>query len=415
MKQKLIAIFLFIFSCHIYSQNYALINGEVHTVTKGILQEGTVLISNGIIEEAGNNIPIPEGYETINCTGLKIYPGLIDAGTSLGLKEIGSLPETIDFMETGDFNPDVKAITAVNPNSELIPVTRVNGITTVLAEPSGGLFSGQSALINLYGYTHAEITVKERAGIHLRFPVKGRPSSFEKEKLDEREKQFKKRMKALNDVWEIAENYFRNYRSGTLTKKDFRFEPFIDLFEKKIPLIISVNNDFDILRAIDWVKEKDIEVIFSGVLEGWRVAGEISKAGIPCLAGNILTLPQRAEDKFDAPYTNLEVLRKAGVKTAFRSGGTENVRNLPYELATAISYGMPSEEALKAVTIIPAEIFKVDDKIGSIEKGKTANIIVSNGDIFEVKSNPVHIFIKGKKIPLTSRHTELYEQFKNRE
>lgn len=412
---KKIIFISILFSALIFPQKYALINGDVYTVTNGVMNGATVLINGERIEAVGTNVNITDDYESIDCSGMRIYPGLIDAGSRLGLQEIGSLQETRDYSEVGEFNPEVKAIAAVNPNSELIPVTRVNGITTVLAEPSSGLFPGQSAIINLSGYTPDQISVKNAAGLHLNFPSKGRASSFEKEKIEEREKKFKEKMDELNSIWEMAENYYRNSKSEKENfKRDFRFDPFVDLFEKKIHLIITVNNDLDILRALDWIKEKDIKIIFSGVSEGWRVADEIAKAKIPCLAGPVLTLPSRAEIKYDAPYTNIEILRKAGVKIAFRSGETENVRNLPYELATAISYGMPEEEALKAVTIYPSQIFEIEKDYGSIEPGKIANLVVIKGNIFEVRNSPAYIFIKGEQIPLVSRHTKLYEEFKNR-
>lgn len=414
MKNILILI-LFIFSVSTFAQNYALTNGTIYTITNGIIENGTVLISNGKIEFVGTSIQIPENYLIINCEGLRIYPGLFDSGTSLGLVEIGSLPETRDNNEVGEFNPNMEAITAINPNSELIPVTRVNGITTVLAEPSGNLFNGQSCVINLFGYTPEAMSLIKNSGMHLNFPSRGRASSFDKTNLREREKRYDEAMKKLNSLWEMAENYVRNFKENKSNfKSDIRFDPFIDLFNKKYPLIINVNRDVDILRAIDWVKEKNINIIFSGVNEGWRVAEEIAKAGIPCLVGPVLSVPTRQEDRYDAPYTNAEKLRSAGVKFAFRTGESSNVRNLPYNAASAVAYGMPYEEALKGVTIYPAQIFGVENLIGSIENGKIANIVVTDNDILEVSTEIKYLFINGFNVSLENRHTKLYEEFKKR-
>lgn len=414
MKNILILI-LFLFSGFTFAQKYALTNGTIYTITNGIIENGTVLISEGKIEFAGTSTNIPDDYLIINCDGLRIYPGLFDSGTSLGLVEIGSLPETRDNSEVGEFNANMEAITAINPNSELIPVTRVNGITTVLAEPSGNLFNGQSCVINLFGYTPEAMSLIKNSGLHLNFPSRGRVSSFDKTSLREREKRYDEAMNKLNSLWEMAENYVRNFNEGKSNfKKDNRFEPFINLFDKKLPLIINVNRDVDILRAIDWVKEKNINVIFSGVNEGWRVADEIAKAGIPCLVGPVLSVPTRQEDRYDAPYLNAEKLRKAGVKFAFRTGESSNVRNLPYNAASAVAYGMPYEEALKGVTTYPAQIFGIDNLIGSIENGKIANIVVTDNDILEVATEIKYLFINGYNVPLENRHSKLYEEFKKR-
>lgn len=410
---KIFLIIAFAFTS-LYGQKYALVNGDVYTVTNGILKETSVLINGNRIESVGTNINVTDDYEILDCSGMRIYPGLFDSGSKLGLQEIGSLPETRDFAEVGEFNPEVKALTAVNPNSELIAIARVNGITTVHAVPTGGLFSGQSAIINLDGFTTEEIKVISPAGLHLNFPEKGMPSIFSKEKLEEAEKKYNEEIKKLNSIWKLAENYYRNSKDDSLFQIDLRFEPFISVFKKSLPLIITVNNDYDILKAIEWVKEKEIKVIFSGVAEGWRVADKIADSKIPCLAGPILTLPSRGESKYDVTFNNLNVLNKAGVKCAFRTNETENVRNVPYELAAAISFGMSENEALKMITINPAEIFGIEKDYGSIEAGKIANLIVIKGNIFDVKNNPSHVFIKGKNIPLVSRHTILYEQFKNR-
>ena len=416
-------IFIFFLSSFVslLAQNYALVNGEVYTVTNGIIKQGTVLISDGKIIDVGKNISIPDDYEKIDCTNLKIYPGLIDAGSAIGLVEIGSLPETIDNLELGDFNPNVQTLTAINPNSVLIPVNRAGGVTTVLSEPQGSLFTGQSSLINLFGFTPEQMAVKKIAGLHLVFPSKGRVSSFDKSALKEREKRFTRQMENLDELWVMAENYNRNYQKAKLNnelhlfKKNFRFDPFISLFEKEVPLVITVNRDTDILRAIDWTKNKNINVIFSGVTEGWRVAKQIADAKIPCLVGPILSLPTRPEDRYDRPYTNPKFLYEAGVTIAFRTGESSNVRNLPFHTAKSIAYGLPEDVGLKALTIFPAQIFGVDNLIGSIEKGKIANIVVTDNNILEINSQTKYLFINGKNVSLENRQQELYEKFRKRD
>ncbi len=421
MKNVVIPIILFVLSLARLSsaQSFALKDGEINTITNGVFI-GNIVIENGKISAVGKDILIPDSLETIDCKGLRIYPGLIDAGSFLGLIEIGSLPETRDNAEVGEFNPDLLAFTAINPNSVLIPVARVNGVTSVISEPSSGLFPGQSTLINLFGYTPDEMAILKSAGMHLNFPSKGRTSSFDKSKLEEREKKYKEEMKKLNELWIMAENYYKNYKKAFEENKldsfpiNLQFQAFVPLFDEQLPLIIHVNSQYDILQAIEWLSNKKIKKIFSGVSEGWRVADDIAKSGIPCLVGPVLALPTRAEDRFDVPYKNVERLRKAGVKVAFRSGESSNVRNLPYEAATAVAYGMPEDEALKALTINPAEIFGVSDKYGSIENGKVANLVVTNGNILQVRTKILHLFINGHKVSLKNRQSELYDEFKKR-
>ena len=181
-------------------------------------------------------------------------------------------------------------------------------------------------------------------------------------------------------------------------------------------LIISVNGAKDILTALEWVEKRKIQKpILSGVGEGWRVADKIAEAGIPCLVGPVLSTPTRESDRFDKPYSNAGLLQKAGVRVAIRTGESENVRNLPFHAGFAAAYGMGREEALRAVTIAPAEIFGISDQVGSLEVGKKANVIVTDGDPFETQTKINHVFIDGYKIPMKSRHIDLFEEFLQRE
>lgn len=397
---------------------FALTNASIETVTNGLVK-GTLIISDGKIADIGGNLPIPAGATEIDCNGLTIYPGLIDGGTRLGLAEVSSVSLTEDFNELGDATPQMQALTAVNPNSVAIPVTRVNGVTTVISKPSGGVMPGTASLIHLLGYTPQQMYGGFKAVI-VNYPSSGRRGRFDRRSDEEIKKAEEKALKKLNDVFEEAYLYHR-IDSAAAGNADMMpdYNPalaaLLPVVRKEIPIMLEVNAAKDIQSALRWVEEKDLNVIFTGVAEGWRVADEIAAANIPVITGPILSLPTRQSDRYDRAYTNAATMHKAGVKVALRTNDAENVRNLPFNAGFAAAYGMGKEAALKAVTIVPAEIFGLDDQIGSLEKGKVANLFVTDGDAFETKTQVKYLFINGYQVPLDSRHIRLYNEFLERE
>jgi imidazolonepropionase-like amidohydrolase len=394
------------------SGKFLLKNATVVTVTKGTLNNTSVLVENGKISQIGSSIS-PSDAEAIDCTGMFIYPGMIDGGTRLGLVEVSSVPETVDYAEIGNVTPNMQALTTVNPNSEAIGVTRVSGVTTVLTVPSGGLFPGTAALINLNGYTPDQMYGGFKA-VAMTFPSSGRRGRFDRRSEEDVKKDAEKAMKEANDIWENAKTYLELKKSGAQLSYYPEMEQLSKVISGELPLLIEVNAASDIQNAIKWVQGKNIKVIFTGVSEGWRVADEIAKAGIPVVTGPVQELPTRQSDRYDAAYSNAGKMSKAGVKVALRTDEEENVRNLPFHAAFAASYGLGKEEALKAVTINPAEIFGVADQYGSVEVGKRANLIVSTGDPFETRSQILYVFIDGYRIPMSNRHIRLYQEFLER-
>jgi imidazolonepropionase-like amidohydrolase len=396
-----------------YAGTFALTNANLYTVTNGVMENATLLIKDGMIAEMGKNVSIPSDAEVINCQGKWIYPGMFDAGTRLGLVEVNSVPETQDNQEIGNVKPHVKALTAVNPNATAIPVTRVSGVTTVLTAPSGGLIPGQAALINLVGYTPNQMHAGF-SGIMMNFPSMARRGFRDNRSEADIKKDAERTIKDINDMFDRAALYRVNEEAGTA-----RFYPEMEALagvEKgEIALIIEVNGAQDILAAIEWVKSRKIpNAILSGVSEGWRVADEIAASNIPVLVGPVITTPSRQSDRYERAYANPGILSKAGVKLAIRTGDTENVRNLPFNAGFAVAYGMDKEEAIKAITLYPAEIFGVADRMGSLEKGKSATLFVTDGDPFEHKTQISHVFIDGYNVPMISRHTRLYNEFLER-
>ena len=400
---------------------FALTNARLVTVTGGTIDGGTLVIRNDKIVALGADVDVPAEAEVIDLAGMSVYPGMIDAGTQLGLAEVGSLPETRDFNEIGDLVPQMKALTAVNPNSVVIPITRTSGVTTVITEPSGGLLPGQAALINLHGYTPEQMYGGVEL-VKLQFPTTGRRGWWDRRSDEEIEKAAEKALKKLNETFDQATLYARIDSAYRANPEAGRRPEYVPAMEALLPavrgeqrMMITVNAAKDIQKAIEWVTERGYDnVVFSGVSEGWRVADEIAEAGIPCFVGPVLSVPTRASDRYDRAYANAGLLHQAGVPIAIRTGETENVRNLPFNAGFAAAYGLGADAALRAITINPAQILGVAGEIGSLEVGKKANLFVANGDPFEPATDVLHVFIDGYLLPMTNRQIRLYEEFLDR-
>jgi len=403
---------------------FAITNAKIYTITGAVIEKGTVLIENGTITEVVDGMAkIPAGYKTIDATGKSVYPGFIDSGTLLGLKEVEAVPVTNDQMELGTFTPHVRAFTAINPASVNIPVTRVNGVTTVIAHPVGGTIAGKATLINLYGYLPDSMAVVADAAMMMYWPRSGKRGWWDRRDEKKVKEEYEKTMKELNDYWENARFYnsmMNEYEASSKGKskpdKNIEWDAMRAVFNGKLKVVIEVDKEKDILEALKWIaKQKDASFVLSSVQEGWRVADKIAEAKVPCLVGPVLRTIARSYESYATSYENAGKLHKAGVMVAIRTGETENVRNLNFNAGYAATYGLGTEEALKAVTINPAKIFGADDKIGSIEKGKMANLMITNGDPFEPKTTIEAVFINGFKIPMISRHTQLYEEYIDRD
>lgn len=411
---------------HLEAQNpkakygtFALTNATVETVTRGTITNATVLISNGKITALGSSVTIPQGAEVIDCKGQFIYPGMIDGGTNLGLSEIGSDSRTQDFNEVGDVVPQMKALTAVNPNAVAIPITRVSGVTTALASPQGDLFPGTAALINLHGYTPEQMFAGFE-GVVLNFPNTGRRGFWDRRTDEEVKKATETALKKLNEVWERAVQYHKvdSATNGKNAGYYPEMQALLPVVRGQRVLLIEANSAKDIEAALKWIKDKKIpKPVLTGVAEGWRVADKIAKAKIPVITGGVLEIPSREYDRYDQAYANPGLLKKAGIKVAIRSQETsnQNYRNLPYHAGFAVAYGMDKMEALRAITIVPAEIFGVADKLGSIEVGKSGTLFVCDGDPFETKTQIKQVFIDGWQMPMSSRQTLLYDEFLKRD
>ncbi len=396
---------------------FALTNATIETVTKGIVT-GTVLIQDGKITGVGT-VQVPAGASTIDCTGLTIFPGMIDGGTALGTTEIGAVSLTNDNRAIGDFTPHAQALTAVNPSSVLIPVTRVNGVTTVITQPSGGRFPGTSALINLHGYTPQQMYAGFK-GMRLSFPSSGKRGRWDRRSKEDIKKEEEKATKKLDKLWDkcvLHHQIDSAYHAGGGMAPEYNpdLDAMLPVIRGEMPLMIEVNKSNDIATCISWLKKKPgIKAILTGVSEGWRVADKIKEAGLSVVTGPVQAIPGRDSDAYDSAYSNAGKMAAAGIKVALRTNDSENVRNLPFHAGFAVAYGMDKAEAIKAVTINPAEMFGVGDMLGSIEVGKMANLVVTDGDLFETATKIKYLFISGWNVPLESRHTLLHDEFLKR-
>jgi imidazolonepropionase-like amidohydrolase len=275
--------------------------------------------------------------------------------------------------------------------------------------------SGTAALINLHGYTPDQMFAGFE-GVVLNFPNTGRKGFMDRRTPEEIRKGVDKAMEKLNDTWDMAVQYHKVDSATGNAGYYPEMQALLPVVRGERTLMIEANTSKDILAAIKWVGDRKVKkVILTGVAEGWRVAGDIANAKLPVITGPVMAQPTRAYDRYDKAYANAGIMRKAGVTVAIRTMQTENVRNLPYNAGFAAAYGLGQEEALRAVTIVPAALFGVSDKLGSIEVGKQATLFVSDGDPFETRTNILQVFIGGWQMPMVSRQTLLYDEFLKRD
>jgi imidazolonepropionase-like amidohydrolase len=398
---------------------FAIRNATIVPVTSAPIANGTIVFDKGVITAIGVNAAIPAGATVIDGTGLSVYPGLIDSGSNVGLIETDSVSGTVDTTELGDFNPNAQAAVAINPHSELIPVTRVNGVTHVVSTPEGGIISGQSALIQLAGWTPQAMVVKSPAAMHIRFPqLRGAPLvdvPQDEEAEKERRKSYTQQVDRLRDVFRDARAYAK--ATGAHTRRfdrDLILEALVPVVEGRVPVVMHANYARDIKAALLFADEFSLKVILSGAQDVARVIPELKSRNIPVILGPILALPQREDDPYDLLFSNAKTLFDNGIRFSIQTSDAHNTRNLPYHAASCAAFGLPKEEALKAVTIYPAQIFGVADRLGSLEVGKQANVIITDGDPLELRTNVKRVFIAGEEISMDSRHTLLYRKFSAR-
>jgi imidazolonepropionase-like amidohydrolase len=422
-----LAIFLTVVSLRAAGPDTILLRGAtVHPVSGPDIADGSVLVRDGKIAEVGAHIAVPKGARVIELKGLHIYPGMIDSATEIGLTEIEAVREMSDISDIGLFKPQLRAATAVNPASEHIPVTRANGITSVITNPGGGIVAGQSVLMHLNGWTMEDMVVRAPAAMRLEFPNIRTPNRFggaeapagRTSAFADAKKRYEQQLQELNDFMESARRYRQAKAAGGPDfETDLKLEAMIPVLDGKVPMLIRAEKEKTIKEAIAFADKQKVHMILEQGAEAWKIAPELKAHNIPVVLPPTLRLPDQEDDPYDKPFSIPGELSKAGVKFAFASfgpGSEDNPRNLPYEAAAAVGFGLPYEEALKAVTLYAAQIWGVGDELGSIEKGKWADLIVTDGDPLETRTQIKQMFIKGAPVDLENKHHRLYEKYLTR-
>lgn len=403
-------------------------NAHIVTVSGAEIDNGSIVIRDGKIEAVGATVNVPSGSQQIEGRGLSVYPGMIDAGTSMGLVEVPQgASGTVDTSEVGDFNPNSKAIIAINPHSAHIAVTRVEGITNVLSAPTGGLISGQAAFVNLLGTSPREMAVVPSAALVINYPRIGgggggfggfqqQPANLS-DTLAANQRQLDQIKKILRDAeaYGRAQDAYAKDSSLPRPNHDLVLEALVPYVRGEQPVIFRADREAEIRGAIKFADEMKLKPIILGGDDAWRVTSLLKEKNVPVILTGVLQLPNREDDFYDTLYENPAKLQQAGVRFCISTGeaGAE-VRNLPMNAGMAAAYGLSKSEALKAVTLYPAQILNVGERLGSIDVGKMANLVVTDGDILEPRTHIRYLFIDGRQVPLTSRHTELNDAFKNR-
>ena len=407
---------------------FAIRNARIVTVSGPDIENGTVVIRDGKIEAVGANVSVPSGAQTIDGRGLSVYPGMIDAGTNMGLVEVPQGANgTVDTSEVGDLNPNARAIIAVNPHSAHIAVTRVEGITNTLTAPSGGLISGQAALINLLGTAPKEMAVVPQLALMINYPritaagegfggQRQQPANLS-EALAANERQVEQIRKLLRDAEAYGRAQDAYAKDHSLPHPDHNvvLESLVPYVRGEQPVIFRAEREAEIRGAVKFAEEMKLKPIILGGHDAWKVASLLKQKNVPVILTGVLTLPVREDDDYDTLYANPAKLQEAGVRFCISTGdaGAE-VRNLAQYAGMASAFGLSKADALKAVTLYPAQILNVADRLGSIEVGKMANLVITDGDLLEIRTHIRYLLIDGRPVVLTSRHTELNDSFKNR-
>jgi imidazolonepropionase-like amidohydrolase len=415
---------------------------DVYPVTSKPMQGVSVLVQDGKIAEISARIVAPKGMKVIEGKGLRVYPGMIDSSTSLGLQEVESVRETVDTGEQGDFMPQLRALVAVNPESEHFGAVRVNGITSAITMPGGGgrggrgqSIAGQAALIHTSGWTWEDMEISRSAAMQLTFPSMGGRGGrggggFTPDMVAEilggdaaaagaggpARRQDEDAIAKINQFFDDARRY-KNEKAARQPQfvPDLKMEAMIPVLDGKVPLAVSAATSDSIHDAIQFADKQHVKIVIMGPREVGKVGPELKAHNIPVILGRTLALPEHEDDSYDQAMALPNEFYKAGIKFALGTFTNEFVRNIPYQAAAAVGFGLPQEEALKAVTINPAEIWGQSDKIGSIEKGKWADLVITNGDMLEIQTKVEHVFIKGKEVDLTNKQTRLYDKYMTRQ
>ncbi len=411
---------------------YAIEGAKVYTLAGAPIENATLVIENGKITAIGQDVKVPAGAKVIDAKGLEVYPGMFDPITQMGLDEVGAVSATVDITELGEANPDVVAATAVNPASAHIDVTRASGITHVVSVPgvggfgffggAPGLISGQASAIHLSGWTIDEMLVRRSVAMVVLWPSLETSSfdfsafSLKERPYSEVKQEYDKQVNKLAGWFERARHYAQAQEKGSPERfeRDLKLEAMVPVIQGKLPVLVVASEAREIRSAIEFCAKQNVKMILAGGAEAWKVKDLLEQKNIPVILEPTERLPLNEDDPYDKPFTEPAELNAAGITIAFSSFGTAFSRRLPFQAGNAVAYGLPHDEALKAVTINAAKMLGLDGELGTIEPGKTANLIVTNGDPLEIRTELRYLFIKGQLTSMENKHHQLYEEYRKR-
>ncbi|MEX2300194.1 MAG: amidohydrolase family protein [Bryobacterales bacterium] len=412
---------------------YAIRGATIHTLAGQPIEDGTVIIQGGRITGVGSRIGVPRGAQVVNAQGLHVYPGMLDAFSYVGLTEVGAVSATNDITEKGDFNPHLQAAIAVHPASEHIPVARANGITHAVVAPGGAglplggtgrgtppVIPGEASLMNLNGWTWEEMLVDPAIGMVLTWPTIDMPRRFnfgppEDEPSDpsfrKAEEKYEERVAEIETWLEASRHYGRAKQAGSLEAPDSKLEALLPVVEGRQRVIVVANAARAIRNAVAFCQKHKLKMVLAGGAEAWKEKKLLSEKKIPVILGPTQAIPEEEDDPYDKLYSAPGELHEAGIKIAFGSFNSSDSRLLPYEAAMGVPFGLPREEALNAITRNPAEILGIADRFGTVEEGKVANLIVTDGDPLSITTEVRYLFIQGELTPTDNKHQQLYEKY----
>jgi len=396
----------------------ALVGGTVHTVSGETIENATILFEQGKIVAVGKQVSLRQGVQIIQIPGKHVFPGMLDAYTNMGLVEINAVRASDDEQEVGNFNPNVRAEVAVNPDSEIIPTTRSNGVLLCLSAPSGGVVSGRSAVLQLDGWTYEDLTVHAAAGLHVNWPSMALVNDWwvtasAKDQIASREKA----LLDLTDKFDMARRYDTARSQNPDTLIDVKWESMRDILAGNVPLIVTANNANQIQAAVAFAVRQKVKLIINGGYDAIYCADLLKKHDVPVILGGVYRTPRRTDDFYDLPYEMPAILNRLGVQFCISSDGRFGAsmsRNLPFHAGTAAAYGLPVDEAVKAVTLYPAQILGVDKQVGSLEVGKDATLVITDGHLLEIATQVEQAYVQGRRVDMSDRHKRLWNKYQQR-
>jgi len=394
--------------------------GTIHTISHGILENADILFVDGKITSVGHNLDIPAEAEIIDASGQHVFPGLISAGSTLGLQEIGAVRATRDYAEVGAVNPNVRANVSYNPDSELIPITRSNGILLALSVPRSGLISGTSSLMMLDGWTWEDATLMHPVGLHLFWPSMNIPKPKPGKQKEKKDKDSRlKSIQEIDDLIQESRAYAQLKATGSPSfKHNLRLEGMLPVITGDIPMFIHANEVRQIEAAVYWAERQSVKMVLVGGKDSWRVTQLLKDREIPVIYTQTHSTPMRRFEQYDQAFITPSQLYAAGVKFCISNSEspfqTPHIRNLPYHAAKAASYGLSWKEALRSITLSTAEILGVEDQVGSLEASKDATFFIADGDILDIRTQVNMAFVQGRRVDLSDRHKTLYFKYRNK-